>query len=375
MKDVLKVGLVMPLASQLGGAEALLQHLLRQRSDRFQLLCVFLQDGPLAEEARSLGYHVRVIPTTRLTSLANYVQAIWRLRRWARRMQLDAVLSWMTKAQIYVSPAIFGLPIRVAWYQHGLPTTAIIDRVASRLPADGILCCSRSSQSFQDLLSPKRRTFVCYPGISLPPADAPSSAEARMLLQLPASAPLIGMVARLENWKGVHVLIDAAEWVFERYPEAVFYVVGGTHPLDPGYRLFLDRKILELSRPSQFRLVGQKSMEETSLWQIAADVIAHPITGIEAFGMAVPEAMARGKVVVASNAGGPAEIIQNNLNGVLVPKGNAEELARGILALLDDPQTRRRLEAEAVVRAETFSIPNFARQLDATLSELLARGR
>lgn len=365
-----RVGLVMPLASQQGGAEALLRHLLRCRSGRFHLSCAFLQEGPLVEEALSLGYEVSVIPTTHLTSLPNYLHTVWRLRRWVRQMQLDAVLSWMTKAQLYVSPAIFGLPVRVAWYQHGLPINGALDRLATRLPADGILCCSRSAQSFQDLMAPKRRTFVCYPGISLPPSDAPSPAQARQRLQLPASAPLIGMVARLENWKGVNVLIDAAELVFARYPEAIFYVVGGSHPLDPGYTTFLEQKILTLSRPSQFRLVGQRSMDETSLWQIAADVIAHPVTGIEAFGMAVPEAMVRGKAVVASNEGGPAEVIQDNLNGVLVPKENPQELARSLLALLDDPPRRKRLEAEAVVRGRVFSIPNFVRQLDATLAEL-----
>jgi glycosyltransferase involved in cell wall biosynthesis len=360
----------MPLASQQGGAEALLMHLLRRRSGRFHLSCAFLQDGPLVEEARSLGYAVSVIPATRLTSVPNYFLTVWRLRRWARHMELDAVLSWMMKAQIYVSPAIFGLPVRVAWYQHGLPSKGALERLATRLPADGILCCSRSSQSFQDLMVPKRRTFVCYPGISLPPSDAPSPAQARQQLQLPASTPLIGMVARLENWKGVHVLIDAAERVFARYPDTIFYVVGGSHPMDPRYTEFLEQKIQSLSRPSQFRLVGQRSMEETSVWQIAADVIAHPVTGIEAFGMAVPEAMVRGKAVVASNEGGPAEVIQNNLNGVLVPKENPQELARSLLALLDDPQRRSRLEAEAVIRGSAFSVPNFVRRLDETLAEL-----
>jgi len=365
------MGLVMPLASQQGGAEALLRHLLLQRSGQFHVSCAFLQDGPLVEEARSLGYEVSVIPATRLTSVPNYLQTVWRLRRWALQMKLDAVLSWMMKAQLYVSPAIFGLPVRIAWYQHGLPAKGALERIATRLPADGIICCSRSSQRFQDLMAPKRRTFVCYPGISMP-NGAPSPAQARQQLQLPTSTHLIGMVARLENWKGVHVLMDAAELVFARYPDTIFYVVGGSHPRDPGYTTFLEQKLQTLSRPSQFLLIGQRSMEETSLWQIAADVIAHPVTGIEAFGMAVPEAMVRGKVVVASNEGGPAEIIQNDLNGVLVPKENPQELARSLLALLDDPQRRSRLEAEAVVRGGEFSIPNFVRQLDETLAELLA---
>jgi glycosyltransferase involved in cell wall biosynthesis len=369
-KNCPRVGLVMPLASQQGGAEALLRHLLRERSGRFRLSCAFLQNGPLVDEARSLGYEVHIFPTTRLTSVPNYLRTVLRIRRWVRQMELDAVLSWMTKAQLYVAPASFGLPLRVAWFQHGLPADNALDQLATRLPADGILCCSHSSRSYQDLMVPKRRTFVVYPGISLPPSDAPSPAQARQRLHLPASTPLIGMVARLENWKGAHVLVDAAELVFVRYPQAIFFIVGGSHPLDPGYAASLKRKIETLSRPSQFRLVGQRTMEETSTWQLAADVIAHPVTGIEAFGMAVPEAMARGKAVVASNEGGPAEVIQDNVNGVLVPKNNPQELARALIALLDDPLRRSRLEAQALLRASAFSIPNFVRQLDETLAEL-----
>jgi glycosyltransferase involved in cell wall biosynthesis len=65
------------------------------------------------------------------------------------------------------------------------------------------------------------------------------------------------------------------------------------------------------------------------------------------------------------------EVIQDNLNGVLVPKDNPQELARSLPALLDDPKRRRRLKAEAVVRGSAFSIPNFVRQLDEALAELI----
>jgi glycosyltransferase involved in cell wall biosynthesis len=119
-----------------------------------------------------------------------------------------------------------------------------------------------------------------------------------------------------------------------------------------------------LSRPGQFLLAGQKSMAEVPKWQSAADLIVHPVTGVEAFGMAVPEAMALGKVVIASDEGGPGEVIEDGISGVLVKKGDAENLARVAIDLLGNPERRQMLEAGASRRAQDFSVARFAHRLD-----------
>src|SRR5580698_1618672 len=68
-----RIGIVMPLAHQQGGAEALFLHLLRQYSKLYTLQCVFLQEGPLVEQVRGWGYETLVIRTTRLTDPFNYL--------------------------------------------------------------------------------------------------------------------------------------------------------------------------------------------------------------------------------------------------------------------------------------------------------------
>jgi glycosyltransferase involved in cell wall biosynthesis len=67
----------------------------------------------------------------------------------------------------------------------------------------------------------------------------------------------------------------------------------------------------------------------------------------EGFGYAAAEAMASGTAVVASRAGGLAEIVEDGKSGILVEPGNRDELARAIASLIEDPERRARIGAQA----------------------------
>jgi glycosyltransferase involved in cell wall biosynthesis len=365
------IGIVMPLGSQQGGAEALLRHLLQHGSDRCRWVCAYFEDGLMVEECRRLGYDTAVIPTKRLSSLGNYFRSVLALRRWIKSRQVDVLLSWMPKAHLYGAVAALGLKTKVVWYQHGVPEGDSLDRIATRLPADAVLCCSRTSQAYQDRMVPKRKTLVSYPGIARNAEELISKCEARRQLDLPKDDPIVLMVARLERWKGVHVFIAAAAKILQRYPDAMLVVVGGAHSGDPEYAEELARGVEALNRPGQFILAGQKSMDEVMKWQCAADLIVHPVTGVEAFGMAVPEAMACGRVVIASNEGGPSEVIEDGVSGVLVPKDDPDKLADAVVSLLADPIKRGALEIAASRRAAEFSVGAFAARLSGLLLDVL----
>jgi glycosyltransferase involved in cell wall biosynthesis len=76
------------------------------------------------------------------------------------------------------------------------------------------------------------------------------------------------------------------------------------------------------------------------------DVFCYPTLG-EPFGKAVIEAMACGKPVIATNVGGPAEIIQDRVNGLLVPPANPEAMAAQIVRLMGDENERRKIGRKA----------------------------
>jgi glycosyltransferase involved in cell wall biosynthesis len=367
------IGIVMPLASQQGGAEALLQHLLRHREHAHRYVCAFLEDGPLVTEVREMGYDATVFPTTHLSHASNYLKTLRSLRTWIKTKRLRTVVSWMPKAHMYVSPASIFLPPAVVWFQHGVPHRHPMDRLIALFPAKAVLCCSETSKRGQEQMFPVRPSHVCYPGIMLSSETGKSKLQARKLLGLPETALIIGMVARLEHWKGAHIFVEAAANILERHPDATLFVVGGDHPLDVAYAERVKQMVRELDGGERFVLAGQRPMTEVPLWHAAADLIVHPVVGVEPFGMSVVEAMAAGKVVVASDLGGPAEVIQNGMSGILIRGGDAGLLASTVLQLLEDPDRRAAIEKQARLRAQSFSVDAFAERFNQLMTQLLLR--
>lgn len=365
------IGIVMPLASQQGGAEALLQHFLRRGDHRYRYVCAFLEEGPLVAEARALGYDTTVFPTTHLSHLKNYFKTLRSLHRWIKAKKLHMVVSWMPKAHIYVSPVARLLPTRAVWFQHGVPHKDRMDRLITLLPADGVLCCSKTSKRGQDQMFPARPSHVCYPGVALSAGEAQSKDEARASLGLPRKTPIIGMVARLEHWKGAHIFVDAAAQILKCHPDATLFIVGGKHPLDVAYSEKVYAMVQEMNFGDQLILAGQRPMTEVPLWQASADVIVHPVVGVEPFGMSVVEAMGQGKVVIASDLGGPAEVIEDGVSGILIRRGDPDLLASTVILLLEDPSRRVAIEKHALLRAQRFSVDAFAQRFNEVMSELL----
>jgi glycosyltransferase involved in cell wall biosynthesis len=280
---------------------------------------------------------------------------------------LDAESAPVCEPSIYVPAGGCGV------FQHGVPHRHPMDRLISLFPAKAVLCCSETSKRGQDQMFPVRQSHVCYPGIVLSSEAAKSKTQSRNLLGLSETAPIVGMVARLEHWKGAHIFVEAAGKILERHPEATLFVVGGDHPLDVAYAERVREMVRELSCGEQFILAGQRPMTEVPLWHAAADLIVHPVVGVEPFGMSIVEAMALGKAVVASDLGGPAEVIQNGVSGILIRGGDAGLLASTVLQLLEDPDRRAAIEDQARLRAQDFSVDAFAARFNQIMTQLLLR--
>jgi glycosyltransferase involved in cell wall biosynthesis len=361
----------MPLATQQGGAEALFRNLLHHRNLHLRYHCVFLQDGPLVAEMQQRGYPVTVLPTSHLRDLPNYLRTIAGLRRLFAREQPELIVSWMLKAHLYTAPAALGLSGKTVWFQHGLASGGWMERVAALLSSDDILCCSRHAKSAQDKLSPWRSSHVCYPGVDPHAGQAISQEVARAYLRLPAHGPVVGMVARWERWKGALLFLEAAKSVLATHPEATFFLVGGPHPLDLDYAAEVRAAVDDARLGERFRLAGQRPAEEIALWHASADLIAHPVTDAEPFGMSVVEAMMLGKVVIASDLGGPAEIIEDGVSGLLIRPSDPGKLSFAILRVLNDAGLRRRIAGNAGKRARIFSIDAFATRFEDLLTSTL----
>lgn len=128
-------------------------------------------------------------------------------------------------------------------------------------------------------------------------------------------------------------------------------------------------KALGIEKNVEFKgMVPYSNMPE---YYSHCDVFCFPTLG-EPFGKAIIEAMACGKPVIATNIGGPAEIIQNEVNGILVPAANSKAIAMQVDRLMRDENERRRIGKNARETAvQHYSWVKIAEKYHQLYSELL----
>jgi len=368
-----RLAIVMPLAEQRGGAERALLHYLDALSAgaRAAVHLCFLEAGPMVEHCRCRGFDVAVIPGGRLRQPLAWLRCVRELRRWLRARRAQVVLSWLAKAQLYAGVAAWLEGIPALWWQHGLPQRWSIDALATLLPARGVLACSDAVAGAQRRL-PGRRAAVhtVYPPVDLVAVRrVEARPPGRAALGLPSEPLIIGIVARLQRWKGVHVLLEAVASLPPATYGPVVVVVGGPHPLERGYAEEVRRLAVELGLGERVRFVGQQP--NPLEWMAAMDVVVNASFG-EPFGMVIVEALALGRPVVATRQAGPAEILTDGVDGLLVVPGDPTALAVALERLCRDPALRSRLGAAGRERAQAFGVERFVSGVEAALAAAVA---
>ncbi|GAB4523076.1 MAG: hypothetical protein Tsb0014_00280 [Pleurocapsa sp.] len=358
----MKTMIVMPLAKQKGGGELMLLNLLECGQGKgIEWFVVFLSNGPMVEQLNSLGIRTKVITSGRLSQINKFVTTVYQLSKIAHAEKIDLIFGWMWKAHLYSGPAAKLANIPSMWYQLENPRSSmLLKKIATLLPAKGIVTLSAAGQKAQKQIWPYRATHLVYPGVALERFTSdrlPSPSECKKKLGLPTDSPLIGIVGRLQRWKGMHVVVDAMPQIINKYPRAHCVIVGGQHELEADYLDFLKDKISTLGIENKVTLAGlQKNVPE---WMQAMDIIVHA-SQHEPFGIVIIEAMALAKPVVASNSGGPTEILTDGKNGLLCPCGDSNTLATKILSYLDCPEWAEKIGEAAKKRAEHFSTNSYA---------------
>lgn len=369
----LRAGIVMPLAEQRGGAELALMHFLAgvEHSRRGDIFVCYLEDGPLAHWTSAAGFPTAVIPSGRLREPWAGLRCMYALAAWLKRNRIRVVISWMNKAHLYAGPAALFRGVPAVWWQHGVPRNRGLDLAVTLLPARRVLACSRAAASAQQRVFGQRAELrTIYPPVDLEFLSSIGTAQqSRASLGLPESGLIIGIVARLQRWKGVHIFLEAASELLRQGLNLHFVVVGGPHPLEPDYAASLEQRARELGLADHVLFSGYQA--NAAQWMAAMDVVVSASFG-EPFGMVIIEAMALGKAVVATRLAGPTEIITDGVNGLLVTPGCVEELANAIRRLIEAPEMRAGLARAARTRAELYAVPRFVLEVTSSLREVAA---
>lgn len=155
----------------------------------------------------------------------------------------------------------------------------------------------------------------------------------------------IVFAGRLIPEKGVHHLLHSLPEIIRAHSNAVLIIVGGAAYGKNNITPYVS-KLHQIggTMPAHVLFVPFQSYSNMASWYRLADIVAVPSFKDEAFGLVIVEAMASGACVVATEAGGMKEIIDDGRNGVLIPLNELEkQLGSVVIRLLDDPDVCRQL--------------------------------
>jgi glycosyltransferase involved in cell wall biosynthesis len=180
----------------------------------------------------------------------------------------------------------------------------------------------------------------------------------------------VGIFGRVIPWKGQLEFVKALTMVMRAAPRVLAVIVGDESDGGLGYIRQVHTAIESSGLSERFISTGyQKSVED---YYAAMDIVVHASITPEPFGMVVPEAMAAGCAVIAADAGGPREVIDNETDGLLTPPGDIQALSDAVLRLASDQALRARIadfgKRKALAR---FGIAESARRVADVYAKVL----
>lgn len=227
------------------------------------------------------------------------------------------------------------------------------------------------------------RIRVIPAGVDLQRFQPRDRDAARAALGLPAAPHrLVVLVGRIEPLKGIDALIEASAQLLAARPALrghyTALVVGG-EPEDATERWNAEQRRLGALRDAlglgdAVVFAGARTHEELPLYYAAADIVTMP-SHYESFGMAALEGLASGRPVVATDAGGPAFIVEDGISGLLTPPAAPNRLAGQLGRILDDDALAALLAAGARQRARRFGWPTIGCEIMQVYRDVLHGAR
>ncbi|MGZ4317186.1 MAG: glycosyltransferase family 4 protein [Gaiellaceae bacterium] len=353
--------------ARLSGGELALLRLL-PALEQVDLHVILGEDGPLVRRLYEAGISVEVLPLRdaarelhrgevtpwsapgkALLETSTYAAT---LARRLRRLRPDIVHTNSLKSALYggVAGRLAGVP--VVWHirdriaEDYLPTPAVrLVQAAARWLPSAIIANSRATLAtlgendvFHSVVA---SPIVVYDSVGAGDQGKRQSESLR-----------IGMLGRLAPWKGQHVFLDGFTRAFGQGSESAV-VVGAPLFGEDWYEADLKRRADALGLNGRIVFTGFREDIGKALGEI--DILVHASVTPEPFGQVIVEGMSAGLPVIAAAAGGPAEIIQDGVDGLLYPPGDADALASRLRGLADDPGLRARLGAAARESSKRFT--------------------
>ena len=360
---------------EIGGAEReLLVYLDHLPTRGVRPLVVCPLQGPLAKKIAALGVETHHVPFPAWRKLWEWPrrrEAVRRLRHVIEQANPSLVHvndMWWLPQTLRAAEGL-GVPILCHVRQEIHPRKVRLYQLPA---AVAVFAMSRALEASVRSGGVKpERVHVLHSGLDLNGVPASlDGAEFRRRQGIPLTAPLLGTVANLFPRKGYDVMCHALSLLRSRWPDVQYLIVGIG---DAKYEAALRKLVASLGLEKHVHFAGFQEPVYPAL--AAMDVYVHPAI-MEGFGIALLEAMAMAKPVVATKTGGIPDIVIHEETGLLVAPGDPDALASAAEVLLKDSDRRTLLGKNGRRRVESlFTVEAMIAKLSACYEGVLEKRR
>lgn len=369
--------------SRMGGAEKSLLLLLKTlNKEVFKPYLCLPGEGSLFKKAKEMGIETKKIPPSPLFSLGRknfpfflplfplfLPLVLVKVGEIIKEEKIQLIFTNSIKSHLYGSILGFFFSLPVVWRFHDLflpelfpPLLRIaLTKFANLIPAK-ILTVSRASEKTLIRGGMRREKVRVIPnGIELLPLPGEK-------FPLPGG-PVIGSVGRISPLKNYECLFLVFPEIKKIYPEAKLLLVGDVLFEGGEYKERLKRISRDLGISQDVVWVGFQ--EDVNPYLARMDVFVFG-GGKDSFPLALLEAMAKEKCVVAPRSGGVPEIIEEGKEGLFFSPQKPEELKKVLLQLLGDKRRREEMGKNARKKVEgKFTLDKLTRKIEKELLEVL----
>lgn len=347
-----------------GGQLGLARYLAgKHRNDAF----VLVLGGGDAFESVSSNHVIKLCTSKRRWS---FLRCLPRLRMELKSLGAEAVIANSGKAALAVALVSWSLRSVKIYYARsdllrermGFSSYWLLRLALSRF--DAVISNSRWTDSTLPPALARLPRSIAYPvcGVDGRSESTPSSldGECQGLLRVLS-------LSRIARWKGTDVLVDAIEKLNQAgWQDRISLRLAGTALYeDAAFETEIQNRVSNGIPNIEF--LGH--VNDVSALIGESDVLVLASVHPEPFGQVVVQGMAAGKIVVATNHGGPMEVIDSGVSGLLVPPGNSVELARTLEWIATHPSERGRISTEARLAAAHYSDDAMIEMLEAGIDK------
>lgn len=330
------------------GAERLLCEILRYRSSEFEyeVLCL-VEGGEFEKNIRELG-----VPVTILGKKPGVdIRMLWRLWRWLRHKQPQVVHTHLftadtwgrLAARLALVPQVYSTVHSVNSWQKW--PHRMVDKILAKVTTSLVACTSLVAEKLinKDGISDKRVVTLAN-GVDLERFQNISPVDLKSEFSLNPTLPVMAVLGRLEPVKGQSYLLTCLAELRDRGVAAQCLFIGDGPDLEA-----LRQDATRLRLDGLVCFTGFRRDVPQIL--AAIDVLVIP-SKWEGLPMALLEAMALGKTVVAHHVGGIPDVIRNQKEGLLVESGNQDAMVSALADVLRSDALRIEYGNAALARVQ-----------------------